>query len=336
MNILITSAGRRSYLINYFKEAFNPKGRLVFASNSQYSIALKNADGYFLSPLIYDSTYIDTIISFCKANNITAVISVFDIDLWVLAKAKEKLEENGIRLLLSKASVVELCNDKWQTFELAKELGIASPSTFKTLDSALLALEKATIEFPLMIKPRWGMASMGIYKVEDREELLFFYKKALKDIQTSYLKYESSFTPGEAVLIQEFLVGQEYGLDIMNDLEGNFICVLPKSKLQMRAGETDLGQTVSPQKFELLAKKISEKLRHEVILSVDCFERDEKLYLIEMNCRISGHYPLSHLAGTNLPLQIAEWMEGKPTDIKNYRFKEGLLITKDLNPVILK
>jgi carbamoyl-phosphate synthase large subunit len=289
-----------------------------------------------LSPLIYDNAYIDSIINFCKENDITAVISVFDIDLLVLAKAKSKFENNGIRLLLSDASVVELCNDKWRTFELAKELNIDTPKTFKTLDAALEALQSGQVQFPLIIKPRWGMASMGIYKVENAEELMFFYRKSIKDIQNSYLKYESSFTPDEAVLIQEFLVGQEYGLDVMNDIEGQFICVLPKSKIQMRAGETDLGQTITPTKFEAFARKISARLKHEVILSVDCFEREGKLYLIEMNCRISGHYPLSHLAGTNLPLQILEWMEGKPTDMKNYQFREGLLITKDLLPVILK
>lgn len=322
MNILITSAGRRSYLIKYFKEVFNPKGRKVFASNSEFSIALKNADGYFLSPMIYDETYISSLISYCKQNEISAVISVFDIDLLVLSKSKKVFKENRIKLLLSEVDIVELCNDKWKTFEFTKELGISSPITFKTLESAYKALQNCDIQFPLLLKPRWGMASIGIYKIENEEELNFFYKKSLKDIENSYLRYESSFTPDEAVLIQEFLVGQEYGLDIMNDLDGEFICVLPKSKIQMRAGETDLGQTVSPLKFQELAKTISNKLKHEIILSVDCFEKDNVIYVIEMNCRISGHYPLSHLAGTNLPQQILEWMEGKATDIKNYQFQD--------------
>lgn len=47
MNILLTSAGRRSYIVDYFKEA-EGIGK-VFASNSTYTIALKRADGYFIS-----------------------------------------------------------------------------------------------------------------------------------------------------------------------------------------------------------------------------------------------------------------------------------------------
>ncbi len=103
----------------------------------------------------------------------------------------------------------------------------------------------------------------------------------------------------------------------------------------MRAGETDLGQTVSPLKFENVAKLLSENIKHETILSVDCFDVNGEIYIIEMNCRISGHYPLSHLAGTNLPKQIIEWLYGKPTDLNNFKFTENLFITKDLLPVIL-
>ena len=333
-NILLTSAGRRSYLVKYFKEALNGKGE-VHASNSEYTIALQEADNYFISPLIYEENYVDSLISYCKINNINAIISVFDIDLLVLANAKNYIESFGIKLLLANAEVVKICNDKWLTYKFLLENEILTPRTYKSKEDALEALSGGEISFPLIMKPRWGMASMGIYKVNNLEELDFFYSKSIRDIESSYLKYESNLTPGETVLIQEIIEGQEYGLDVINDLKGNFVCVLPKSKLLMRAGETDLGETVSPSIFIDTAHKLSELLKHEVILSVDCFDVEGKIYVLEMNCRISGHYPLSHLAGTNLPLQIIEWIEGKSTSIKNFKFKEGLYITKDLSPVIL-
>lgn len=334
MNILLTSAGRRSYLVKYFQQALNEKGK-VFASNSEYTIALQDADGYYISPLIYDENYVDSLLNYCEENDIKTIISVFDIDLLVLSKSKSKIENKGIKLLLSEETVVELCNDKWKTYLFLQENNIKTPQTFKNYESVLSAINQGQVGFPIVIKPRWGMASIGIYIVNDVEELNFFYKKSLKDVNSSYLRFESSFTPNEAILFQEKVIGQEYGLDIMNDIEGNYICVLPKSKILMRAGETDLGQTVSKDIFEETSKKISEKLRHEVILSVDCFDVQGEIYVIEMNCRISGHYPLSHLAGTNLPKQIVEWREGKPTNLENYKFEIGIFITKDLSPVIL-
>ncbi len=39
MNILLTSAGRRTYMVNYFKDVLNGKGK-VFASNSIYTYTL--------------------------------------------------------------------------------------------------------------------------------------------------------------------------------------------------------------------------------------------------------------------------------------------------------
>ena len=56
MNILLTSAGRRAYMVDYFKQCSGINN--VYASNSQYTIALKRADGYLLTPLIYDEAYI--------------------------------------------------------------------------------------------------------------------------------------------------------------------------------------------------------------------------------------------------------------------------------------
>lgn len=334
MNILITSAGRRSYLVKYFKEALLDKGK-VYASNSEYTIALQEADDYVVTPMIYDSNYIEFIIAYCLKNDIKAIISVFDIDLLVLSKSKAHIESYGIKLLLSGEEIVSTCNDKWLTYKFLRRNGISTPITFKNKNTLITALDNNLISYPIIMKPRWGMASLGIYIVDNLEELNFYYKKSLKDISESYLKIESGFTPTEMVLFQEVIIGQEYGVDIINDLKGQFVGVFPKSKVLMRSGETDLGETVSPLGFESLAKKISSLLKHEVILSVDCFEFKGEKYVIEMNCRISGHYPLSHLAGVNLPKQIIDWLEGKETNSNYFNFKENLFITKDLIPTIL-
>lgn len=335
MNILITSAGRRSYLVKYFQEVLSGKGK-VFVSNSAPSLATQDADGFFISPLIYSDNYIDAILDFCHKENIKAIISVFDIDLLVLAQNKQKIENKGIKLLLSGRDVVEICNDKWKTYEFLRSNNIGTPKTYKNLDSLHQALDNGEISFPIVIKPRWGMASMGIYMADDRKELEVFYNKSLKEIGNSYLKYESAITPDEMIIFQEKLKGQEYGLDVINDLEGNFVKCIPKSKLEMRAGETDLGQVVASKPFDGLAARLSELFRHEVILSVDCFDCSDELKVIEMNCRISGHYPLSHLAGINLPAQIIEWLERKPTNSRYFEYTEGLYITKDLVPRIIE
>ena len=59
MNILITSAGRRGYIIKYFKDALKGYGGKVYAGNSSHlSTAFEYADGSVITPLIYDKEYI--------------------------------------------------------------------------------------------------------------------------------------------------------------------------------------------------------------------------------------------------------------------------------------
>jgi len=334
MNILLTSVGRRSYLIKYFKEALGDLGK-IYASNSVKSIATQEADDYLITPLIYDDNYIPVIIDFCIKNNITAVMSVFDIDLLVLSKNASIFEENGIRLILADQKAIEICNDKWETFLFLKKNNIKTPKSYLSVDDVLKSIENSEISYPVVIKPRWGMASLGIYMVDNEDELRVLSKKCKKEIFDSHLKFESSFTPDESIIYQEKLNGQEYGLDVINDLEGNYVTTFSKKKILMRAGETDLGETVSSLPFINIAQILSHEIKHQAILSVDCFIVKDEIFVIEMNCRISGHYPLSHLAGVDLPKQIVLWLQGKQTDLSLIQFKENLFIIKDLVPKII-
>lgn len=335
VNILLTSAGRRSYIVDYFKDVTGI-GK-VYASNSAYTIALKRADGYFISPLIYDSDYIPSIIDFCVKHDVKAVLSLFDIDLLVLAQHANDFKINGIELILAPAEFVKICNDKYETYSYITSLGLRSPRTYLHVNDVKKAISIGEINYPIILKPRWGMASMGVYRVEDEEDLEFYTRKCNKDIFGSYLKYESAMTQAEAVIYQELVLGEEYGLDVLNDLDGNYLKVFAKQKLSMRSGETDLGRTVDMSPFEQTAKVIATHSGHHGICSLDCFRTvDGQIYVIEMNCRISGHYPLAYLAGFNYPQLVVDWLNGKPTNPELLKFETDLFIIKDLVPTLLQ
>lgn len=65
MNILLTSAGRRTYMVEYFKQALNGNGK-VFASNSILTYTLEQADEFVITPNIYDDSYIAFLLDYCK------------------------------------------------------------------------------------------------------------------------------------------------------------------------------------------------------------------------------------------------------------------------------
>jgi len=198
------------------------------------------------------------------------------------------------------------------------------------------AISENKVQFPIIIKPRWGMASMGIYTAYNELELTVFSEAAKREITNSYLKFETSFTPANPLIYQEILEGKEYGLDVINDLQGNFQAVFAKEKVAMRSGETDLGLTVSNAPFISMVKTIAQNSNHHGILSLDTFLVNDEVYLLEMNCRISGHYPISHMAGANYPKMLVNWLQKKEAPSECFAFTEGLYITKDLVPTILK
>ena len=336
LNILLTSVGRRSYLVEYFKKALNGRGLVHAANSSDVSPAFLVADRNVVTPLIYDSSYISFLIDYCKKNEIKAIISLFDIDLLVLSHNKKEFEDNGIKVIVADEDVIRICNDKWNTYQFLTRNGICAPKTYLSLDEALEAVKEGIIDYPLVVKPRWGMGSIGVYSADNEAELKCFFKKITNVISNSYLKYESSRTPDQAVLVQEKLKGQEYGLDIMNDLNGSYVNTSAKIKFAMRSGETDSAVTVDDPRMSQLGEKLGKLLKHEGNLDADVFEADGKVYVLELNARFGGGYPFSHAAGVDMPQAIVNWLAGEECDSSLFVPKPGIMSQKDISIVYLK
>ena len=336
MNILLTSAGRRTYLVEYFEKALCGQGK-VYASNSIDTYTLHQADGYVITPAIYDKEYINFLISYCKKNQISAIISLFDIDLPVLAKHKDEFEKEGIKVVVSDYNVTQICNDKWSTYEFLARLGLPQTPSYLNLENLKNDIAEGVVNYPFILKPRWGMGSIGIYKACNEQELLVFYAKLHKEIFDTYLKYESQVDKDSCIIIQQMIKGQEYGIEILNDLKGNYVSTFAKKKVAMRSGETDIAETVETVPFEDIAKLISAHLHHVAMLDVDCFvtETGERIVL-EMNCRFGGQYPFTHNAGVNVPLQIIKWLNGEKVDKSLVIQKDGVRSCKELCPVVFE
>ena len=53
MNILLTSVGRRAYMVKCFKEVVGNQGEVHVCNSNDLTVAFYYADKYFISPLIY-------------------------------------------------------------------------------------------------------------------------------------------------------------------------------------------------------------------------------------------------------------------------------------------
>ena len=336
MNILFTSVGRRSYLIEYFKEVLGEEGQVHAANSSDTSPAFLVADKSVVTPLIYDENYIPFLLEYCKKNQINAIISLFDIDLPILSRNKKQFSEIGVKVIVSEPAVIDVCNDKWKTYLFLNENNFCVPKTFITLYDAVEAIEKNEVTFPLMVKPRWGMGSISIFEAENVEELRVFYEKIKRNIQNTYLKYESATEKDACVLIQEKIHGQEYGLDVINDLNGIYQNTICKKKYAMRSGETDCAITVDNELLNKIGAKLSCIFQHVGNLDVDVFLANDKVYVLEMNARFGGGYPFSHIAGVDLPKAIVTWLNGEKIDKDILLAQKNVMAQKDIQIVRLR
>jgi len=333
MNLLFTSAGRRGYLLQWFKDAVGTEGRIHAANSDANAPAFAQADTSVVVPGIHDKEYVPFLLDYCLQHRITAVIPLFDIDIPVLAAARERFAANGVTVVVADEWVANICNDKWSTFKFLKENDFDVPVTEHTLLETRKALAEGRLGLPLFVKPRWGMGSIGVYKVETEAELDVLYAKVLRDVERTYLRFESAATPGGSVLVQECIDGVEYGLDVVNDLAGRHVATFVKKKLAMRSGETDSAVTVDePELFEMGAR-IAGLLQHRGNLDMDLFRtKDGRVVVLELNARFGGGYPFSHLAGADLPRAIVAWLAGKPIDPAWLTVRYGVEAAKMIVP----
>lgn len=325
MNILFTCVGRRKYLVDYFRAEQGFISKLVGVDMSNTAPALASCDSWYLVPSVYDERYIDRLLEICRNESINVLISLNDMELPILAKSRVRFSNLGVRLVLANDTAIDICSDKYKTYLFCKENNIPVPASFIDLNEALQFIKNKSIDYPLIVKPRWGSASFGLHVVESENELKEAYSVCKESLSYSYL---SQFKESDDdVLIQEFIKGKEYGLDILNDMDGHYRGVVCKEKLSMRAGETDKAITVDASRFNAFSRIIGDTLKHVGNMDCDFLERDGQLYLLELNPRFGGGYPFSHEAGANLVKALLLSLSGRGDEID---------ITYDINKVFAK
>lgn len=328
MNILFTCAGRRTYLLKYFKDNL-AEGDKVVATDMQLSApALQVADVKLQVPAVYDPEYVNITLNICKEHNIDALLSLNDLELPILAENKARFEELGVKVIVSSPEVIDIAFDKYKTALWVESLGLVAPKTYVRLEDVKKALAVGEIEFPLFMKPRWGSGSIGLESIADMEELDIYYNLLMKKIKKTILATAS--VGDEYIMIQEKLTGSEFGLDIMNDLNGKNVGVSVKQKLAMRAGETDKAVTVDLPEVREMGCKIGEALGHIGNLDVDIMQRADGAYcVLELNPRFGGGFPFSYEAGVNMPKAIIQWIKGEEVDPQMLQPEYGRMFSKN-------
>jgi carbamoyl-phosphate synthase large subunit len=314
MNILLTCVGRRNYLVEFFRRALRGRGQVYGADADPYAAALHECDRSFVVHRVDDPEYCGQVLALCREHEARLIIPLIDLELPIMARQRDRFLAIGTIPVISSPDVVDMCFDKWATRGFLMECGLSQPRTYVSVDEAREAIRQGEVGFPLVVKPRWGSASLGIEYPEDDEELEMTYHLLRKRLPRTSVASVSMTDAERSVLIQERLCGQEYGLDIVNDLDGRYVTTFVRRKFVMRGGETDQAITVASEELVALGATIGRALGHVGNLDCDVLMSDERCDILELNPRFGGGYPFSHIAGANLPAMLIAWASGEPPD----------------------
>lgn len=263
--------------------------------------------GFLVKPTTH-AGYTKQLLSIVKANKVKLLIPTVDLDLKLLAQNKPKFAMLGCRVLISAPDVVDICQDKRKTYRFLLKSGFDTPVTMGIHS----ALAKKNLSWPCFVKPWDGYASRGNAIVGNRKELLLFAKRIPNPI------------------CQEFVNGTEHTCDVYVDFDMKVRCVVPRKRIEVRAGEVSKGQVVKHPHIMSESAKLVEKLgAGPGIITLQLFLTcDDKIKFIEINPRFGGGVPLSIKANANFPKWILQELLGKKINIRFDGFKDNLIMLR--------
>ena len=140
-----------------------------------------------------------------------------DLDLEVLAQARAA---GQLPAFVPDPEIARATFDKYETHLLLARLGLPSPPTVLPGDPVE--------HFPVMVKPRWGSGARSIHRADDTHAAEFF---------VDYI--------AEPTMVQRFMDGPEFSIDVLCDLHGRCLNVIPRTMIESRGGESIKGTVIA-------------------------------------------------------------------------------------------
>jgi carbamoyl-phosphate synthase large subunit len=250
-----------------------------------------------------DPDYVDRILDLCRREQIDLVVPTVDSELLPLAERRAEFVEEGIDFLLAPLEALRSCVDKWALMQRCE-------GKVRVPRSALFdeGFDVEAWGFPFLIKPRSGSGSRGIVVVRGEHDLLGVERSADQ-------------------LVQEYLPGIEYSLDVLATEAGEVRAVVPRARLKIDSGIAITGRTVRDEKLEAAGRQAAEAVGITGVANVQVKEDERgEAALIEINPRFPGTMPLTVAAGVNMPALALREALGEPMPAGPIPFEELAMV----------
>jgi carbamoyl-phosphate synthase large subunit len=341
--VLVSSAGRRVELLRGFRDALAAAGlagRVLAADRSWYSSAFHEADEGVLVPACDDDAFVPAVLELCDKHAVELVVPTIDPELPVYAAARERFAAAGVTVAVSGPETVAIAADKVLTHAWLVEHGLP---TVRQAAVDVIRADPPGWPFPLVVKPRFGSAGIGVAIVSDPDELdtaarggemlLARGGEMLLARGGEMLLArggEMLLARGGEMVVQEVAPGREHTIDVLVDASGRCVSAVPRQRLEVRAGEVSKAVTVRSPALEDLAARVGAALPGAYgPLTVQVFAADDGgLAVIEVNARFGGGFPLAREAGADHPRWLIEEVAGLPSTADAGAWRAGLVMLR--------
>lgn len=304
---------------------WNHKNR-IYASDSD-----PDAAGLFLTkrrivlPKLETEQGIADLVKFVQKEQIDIVMPGNEFDVLALAKQREIIDASlNTVIVVSARQIIELTNDKWNTYEYLKSRGVVVPDTLLANQETNLNEVSQNLKFPWIIKPRNGTASMNVRKVNSIEDA----KQAL--IQTPRAMIQEYLSPtklrgGKNV---EFTCG------LFRDLDGEIHGPIIGERV-LRNGTSWIVKFLKNCEVSDYVLQIANNIDFYGPLNIQLILTKSGPKLLEVNCRFSGTTGIRSYFGFNEPkMAINNFLFGKKIEVPP--LKGGLVLRYIENVVVEK
>jgi carbamoyl-phosphate synthase large subunit len=239
----------------------------------------------------------------CDAWRIEALLPTVDAELMPVAADRDRFEAAGVAVPISPLECLRICRDKQLLME-AVEGQVPIPSNEPLTRQVADRVEA----FPRFAKPRLGAGSRGVAKIGNRQDL---------DQQPM----------DGSVLLQEYLPGEEYSVDIYVRGDGRVIAAVPRARMKVDSGIAIASRTVDIPEVIQSAIRTAEIIGVRGIANVQVKRAADGLFkLLEVNPRYPGTLPLTTAAGIDMPKLMVDELMGKPVPDRLMPFKELMVV----------
>ncbi len=128
-------------------------------------------------------------------------------------------------------------------------------------------------------------------------------------------------------VVQEYLTGAEYTIDMLCDFRGRPLSVVPRERVVIRSGVIDRGRTSGDRSLIDVALACAGALDFVGAVNIQCRVADGRPVIFEINPRFSGGIPLTIAAGADFPRMLVELTLGRDVLPQIGRYQRELWMT---------